>query len=90
MNEGKPGGGIENAGIIGGKPMGGGIPGMLGGKPGTGGMATVGGIGGANPPSIGGGSKGAVPISPGELVPAFGGSYYKYPHVHTEITDEYM
>lgn len=75
MNDGKPGGGIENAGIIGGKPMGGGIPGMLGGKPGTGGMATVDGIGGANPPSIGGGSRGAVPISPGELVPAFGGSY---------------
>lgn len=73
---------MENGGIIGGKPMGGAIPGMLGGKPGTGGMATAGGIGGAKLPSIGGGRRGAVPISPGELVPVFGGSLYKCTSSH--------
>lgn len=63
--------------MIGGNPIGGWSPGILFGKPGTGGIATAGGIGGGIAPSIGGGSNGAVPISPGELVPVVGGSCYK-------------
>lgn len=48
---------------------------MLADNPGTGGIATAGGIGGGIPPSMGGGmSAGVVPISPGEFVPALGGS----------------
>lgn len=65
---------MENGGIIGGKPMGGGMPAMFGGIPGTGGIPTDGGIGGGKPPSIVGGMRGPAPIRPGELVPELGGS----------------
>lgn len=78
LNEGNPGGGIENGGIIGGNAMGGGRPAMFGGRPGTGGMATAGGIEGmvgGSPASIGGGSNGPAPMRPGELVPVVGGSW---------------
>lgn len=59
---------------MGGNAIGGCRAGMLVVIPGTGGMATAGGIGGGIPLNIGGGNKGAVLISPGELVPPVGGS----------------
>lgn len=72
LNEGNPGGGIENGGNIGGKPIGGGIAAIFGGSPGTGGMATAVGKAGGIPPNIEGGNSGAVEIRPGD--PALGGS----------------